>query len=230
MVTGSIADPNLSRRFIAKYQPKQYRQLYGSTEMFWVTLLPNHLAREPFDLRSNGLPLPGVEIKIINPVTGQSLGPEQSGEVTVRGSWVTPGYLDNPEANAASFTEDGFFRTGDCGRFDTSGQLYIEDRFKEMIKSEGKVVSPTELEAVLLEHEAIAEATVIGFPHDLYGEAPRAFIVLNKGCKLSADDLIEYVAGQVAEFKCLRSGVRFLEKMPRTVLGKVDKKVLRIIP
>lgn len=227
VVTGSKAHLEISRQFIERYKPKMYRLLYGSTETLWVSIVPAPLASEPFDLKSIGLPWPGTEIKIIDLKTGQRLGPEESGEIVVRGAQVSPGYLNNPKTNSTAFTEDGFFRTGDCGHFDTTGRLYIEDSYKEIIRSEGQLVSPTELESVILTHNAVADVVVLGFPHELFVEAPRAFVVLKDGQFVTEVEIVEHVAAHVVSWKRLRNGVRFMNDLPRTILGKPDKKVLR---
>lgn len=140
---------------------------------------------------------------------------------------ITKGYHNNPEANKAAFTTDGWFRTGDILRMEND-LLYIVDRKKELIKYKGLQVAPAELEGVLLAHPSVADAAVIGVPYR-DTEAPRAYVVLVPPArgKISEADVAEYVKGQVAGYKQLRGGVVLVDAVPRSPAGKILRKELR---
>src|SRR5690242_18936314 len=113
---------------------------------------------------------PGVEVKICDPRIDRSLGPNLLGELYMRRGQVTRGYLNNEKANEESFTSDGFYKTGDACLYDENGLLYILDRYKEVIKVDTQQVPPAQLESLLLSHQSVAEAAVVGIPHEVHGE------------------------------------------------------------
>lgn len=176
--------------------------------------------------KSVGWCVPDSQIKIVDPHSGQLLGPNQVGEVLIKSSQMTPGYLNMPDKNAESFDEEGFIRSGDAGYFDEQELLYIMDRYKQIIKVEGVIVLPSELEYLLLTHEDIAEAAVVGIKDKFYGEVPKAFVVLKPWRKLSEESIIKYIDDLVNYFKKLRGGVTFLRELPKTPLGKINKTLL----
>jgi acyl-CoA synthetase (AMP-forming)/AMP-acid ligase II len=141
------------------------------------------------------------------------------------------GYWKNPEATAAAFTADGWFRTGDIGHLDKDGYLYIDDRKKDMIVSGGENVASSEVERVLYEHDAVLEAAVVAMPDERWGEVPRAFIVLKPGSQangVTPEELIAHCRSRLAGFKTPKQVV-FLDALPRTPSGKVLKRELRAI-
>ncbi|WP_181772495.1 o-succinylbenzoate--CoA ligase [Amycolatopsis pittospori] len=152
------------------------------------------------------------------------LEPPGTGEVQVKGSNVTPGYWRNPVATAAAFTEDGWFRTGDLATVDEDGHYRIVDRLKDMFISGGENVYPAEVENVLYEHPAVAEAAVIGVPDHKWGEVGRAFVVLSGDA--GDDELRRFLLGRLAKYK-VPVRFEFVERLPRTASGKVRKADLR---
>lgn len=172
-----------------------------------------------------GVLLPNLEGKVVDVQTGEALGPNQDGEVCVRGPTVMKGYLNNPEATAASITPDGWFHSGDTGYYDEEGHFYIVDRLKELIKYKGFQVPPAELEALLHTHPNILDVAVVGIPDDEAGELPKAFIV-RKG-DITEKEIIDFVADKVSPHKKLRGGVEFIEQIPKTASGKILKRELR---
>ncbi len=136
------------------------------------------------------------------------------------------GYLNNPEATAATIDGDGWLHTGDIGHVDGDGHLYIVDRLKELIKYKGFQVPPAELEALLLTHPAIADAAVIGLPDDEAGEVPAGYVVLKPGHEVTTQQIIEFVAGQVTHYKQLRR-VEIVDAIPKSASGKILRRVLR---
>ena len=135
------------------------------------------------------------------------------------------GYWNLPEATAETM-RNGWLHTGDIGKMDEGGYFYILDRTKDMLISGGLNVYPREIEEVLLRHPAISEAAVVGVPSDQWGETPHAFIVTAPGQTITAEEVIAFAADNLAGFKKPRS-VEFLTELPKTPIGKIDKKVLR---
>jgi acyl-CoA synthetase (AMP-forming)/AMP-acid ligase II len=170
-----------------------------------------------------GVPAPNTEAKVINLETGEALGPNQEGEVCVRGPQVMKGYLNRPDATAATIDSEGWLHTGDIGYADEGGHFFIVDRAKELIKYKGFQVPPAELEAVLLTHECVADAAVIPCPDDEAGEIPKAFVVL-KG-ETTPEELLEFVADRVAPHKKIRL-LEFTDKIPKSPSGKILRRVL----
>jgi acyl-CoA synthetase (AMP-forming)/AMP-acid ligase II len=164
-----------------------------------------------------------VECKIIDPVTGEALGPNQQGEILIRGPMVMKGYWKNPQETAESLDEDNWYHTGDIGVGDEDGFFYVLDRVKELIKYKALQVAPAELEAVLLSHSAIADAAVIPSPDEEAGEVPKAFVVING--EVTAEAIMSYVAERVAPHKKIRR-LEFIDQIPKSAAGKILRRVL----
>jgi acyl-CoA synthetase (AMP-forming)/AMP-acid ligase II len=180
---------------------------------------------EPSKIRvgSVGLLLPNMEAKVLDVKSGAELGPNENGEITVRGPNLMQGYLNNAEATAHTIDQEGWLHTGDIGHFDNDGYIFIVDRVKELIKYKGFQVAPAELEAVLLSHPAIADAAVIGTPDEEAGELPKAFVVTR--APISADEIITYVAERVAPYKKIHR-VEMVDQIPKSASGKILHRVL----
>jgi acyl-CoA synthetase (AMP-forming)/AMP-acid ligase II len=153
--------------------------------------------------------------------TGVECEPRQLGEICVRGPQVMKGYLNSPEATAATIDGDGWLHTGDLGYADEQGCFFIVDRLKDVIKVKGLQVAPAELEAVLMAHPAIADAAVIGVPDERAGEVPKAFVVLKS--QATAAEILAHVSARVAPHKQLR-GIEFVEQIPRSPAGKILRR------
>jgi acyl-CoA synthetase (AMP-forming)/AMP-acid ligase II len=207
-----------------------FTQGYGMTETTAaVTFLSpaDHrraLEERPELLLSAGRPLPGTEIRIADE-NDEPLPSGAVGEILARGDQLMKGYWNLAEASAAAL-RGGWMHTGDAGRVDEEGYLFIEDRVKDMIVSGGENVYPREVENALFEHPAVADVAVIGVPDERWGESVKAIVVLRAGQEASADDLIEFCKGRLAGYKRPRS-VDFLAELPRNASGKVLKKELR---
>jgi len=185
------------------------------------------LPRGSAKIESVGRPAPWVEICILD----ENDKPAQSGavgEVAVRGWVVTDGYFKDPELTAESM-RGGWFHTGDLGRIDAEGDLFIVGRKKEMIKVGGEIVFEPEVESVLLRHPAVAEAAVVGVPDKLRGEIPRAWVVLKQDAAVSAEDLRYFCREHLARFK-IPQQIEFLSALPKNRSGKNDKERLRPQP
>ncbi len=198
-------------------------QGYGMTEMSPVS----HMT-VPGDYRpgSVGVTVPGTECMIVDPASGDSLGIDAEGELWVRGPQVMKGYLGRPEDSDATRDAQGWLHTGDIARVDDAGHVYIVDRLKELIKYKGFQVPPAELESVLLTHDEITDAAVIGKPDEEAGEIPVGFVVLQEGSTLSADEVKAYVAAEVATYKRL-GDVVVVDEIPKSASGKILRRVLR---
>ena len=169
---------------------------------------------------------PDMEEKVVDVETGTvELGPNEIGELLVRGPQVMKGYFNNPEATAETITVDGWLHTGDIVRMDEDGYVWVLDRKKELIKYKGFQVPPAELEGVLLEHPAVADAAVVGKPDEEAGEVPKAFVVVKSGAEASGDDIMAFVAGRVATFKHVRE-VQFVDAIPKNPSGKILRRIL----
>lgn len=196
-------------------------QGYGMTELSPVShVTPPGLGRKG----ASGLTIPNTETRIVDPVTLADLPKGQDGEIWVRGPQVMKGYLNNPEATAATITQDGWLRTGDIGHVDEDGYLYITDRLKELIKVKGFQVAPAELEALLLAHPAIADVAVIGMPDPDAGEVPVAFITGPNPPTLA--EVQAFLAPQVAHYKQIRR-LQVIDAIPKSASGKILRRVLR---
>jgi long-chain acyl-CoA synthetase len=170
-----------------------------------------------------GVPLPSTEITIRND-EGRPLGIDEIGEICIRGPQVMKGYWNNPEATAETFLGD-WLKTGDVGRMDAQGFIYIEDRKKDMIKVSGFNVYPNELENVASMHPGVSEAAAIGVPDDDTGEAIRLFVV-RKDPQLTEEGLRDFLREQLTGYKIPRDIV-FMKELPKTPVGKVLRRELR---
>ena len=200
-------------------------QAYGMTETSPLThMVP--LDRWGDLIGTVGVVAPDTECRIVDIETGlRELPPGEVGEVTVHGPQVMAGYW-NPPADTAAVLQNGWIRTGDIGRVDEDGNLSIVDRKKEMIKYRAFSIAPAELEAVLLEHPAVADCGVTAQPDEEAGEVPRAYVVLRAGQHASPQELQAYVAERVAGYKQIRH-VEMVDAIPRTPSGKILRRVLK---
>ena len=200
-------------------------QAYGMTE---TSPLANTDFVDP-DLRqygSVGPAIPDTEEKVVDLETGTNeLARGEIGELMIRGPQVMKGYFENPEATKETLTDDGWIRTGDIVQMNEEGYIWILDRKKELIKYKGFQVPPAELEGLLLEHPAVADAAVIGIPDVESGEVPKAFVVKKPGEEPSTAEIMDFVAGKVATFKRIKV-VEFIDAIPKNPSGKILRRVL----
>ena len=199
-------------------------QIYGMTEAGMVT----GLDPEVKSTKTVGRPMRGVKLQFVDRDTGKALGANQVGEILIDGPENTIGYFKRPEADAENFTANGWIRSGDAAYFDEEGLVYIVDRYKEIIKYDTCQVAPSELESILLTHESVAEAAVIGIPDEIHGEIPRAFVVpKDKTAAKNEQLLLSFVNDQVGSVKHIRGGIAFVESLPKIGLGKIDRVTLK---
>ncbi len=200
-------------------------QGYGMTELSPVShAMPDN--RPDLDLNSSGFALPNITCKLVDPETGEEVGPGGRGELWVKGPNVMVGYLNNPEATAITLDDEGYLHTGDVAEVTAEGVFSIVDRVKELIKYKGYQVPPAELEALLLTNPNIADAAVIGVKDAEGEEVPKAFVVLQPGTELTGEDVMTFVAERIAPHKKVRV-VEFIDVIPKSASGKILRKDLR---
>ncbi|MFO0957238.1 MAG: AMP-binding protein [Isosphaeraceae bacterium] len=229
IMAGSPCPLPLMRQVIDHLGAREITIGYGLTEA--SPIITQTSVDDPIEVRVStvGSPLPGVQVKRIDPATGDDLpddNMERPGELCCKGHGVMAGYYNNPEATARTFTGDGWLRTGDLAIRRPDGNFRIVGRSKELIIRGGENIYPPEVEEYLVHHPSIAEAAVVGLPDPLFGEAVSAWIVPRPGARLTADDVREHCRGQIAHYK-IPKYIEIVDALPRTVTGKVRKHVLR---
>ncbi|MBS4102979.1 long-chain-fatty-acid--CoA ligase [Tsukamurella paurometabola] len=198
---------------------------YGLSETSPITSFSRIGAR--VRVGSIGYPIPGVEMKLIDPESGRDIDdrPDAVGEIAIKGHNVMKGYYQRPEATRAAIT-DGWFRTGDLATRDEDGWYYIVDRVKDMIIRGGYNVYPREIEELLMTHPAVSLTAVIGVPHTTHGEEIKAYVIADKNSNpVSADELIDWCKQRLAAYKYPRE-IEFVDQLPMTATGKILKREL----
>ncbi|MGC6487744.1 MAG: AMP-binding enzyme, partial [Planctomycetota bacterium] len=212
-----------------------YVQTYGMTETspyLTLSILPPALAALPRSQQlawkcKTGRPFHGVELQVVAedgapvPADGATVG-----EIRVRGETVTPGYWQDEEATAAAFDEQGFLRTGDLANVDAHGFVDIVDRKKDVIKTGGESVFSVEVEHTIYDHPAVLECAVFGKPDETWGERVVAAVVRRPAAHVTGDELIAFCRSRLAGYKSPKEVV-FLDALPRTGSGKIQKRALR---
>jgi fatty-acyl-CoA synthase len=210
-------------------------QVYGLTETSpFITIceeLPEHALLDPA-ARAALKARQGVELITSGELTvvdiNESEVPHDGatiGEIVVRGNAVMKGYFDDPEATERAF-RGGWFHTGDAAVIHPDGYVEIRDRIKDVIISGGENISSVEVEGVLLRHPAVQEVAIVGMPHEKWGEAPHAFVVLRPGATATEDEMKQFARANLAHFKAPQ-WVTFVDELPKTATGKIQKYVLR---
>jgi long-chain acyl-CoA synthetase len=221
---GAPAPPDLVRRIKAHFPGGSASNGYGLTETSSLSTM-NVGADYEAKPDSVGPPVPVVSIRVVDP-DGKEVPLGATGELWIQGPNVVKGYWGKPEATAATFS-DGWLHTGDIARLDDEGFVYIVDRAKDMLIRGGENVYCVEIEGVLHEHAAVADAAVIGIPHSVLGEEVGAVVYLRPGKSASAAEIQEHVAARLAGFK-VPVQVWFADRpLPRNPAGKILKRQLR---
>ncbi|XP_049870669.1 luciferin 4-monooxygenase-like [Pectinophora gossypiella] len=202
---------------------KEVLQCYGMTEVGELT--SEARAAKGSRAGSVGGVAPGVTLKVVDVKTGETLGPNQHGEIYIKSFGFMKGYIGVDPSTY--IVDEGFFRTGDLGYYDEDGYVYIMGRLKEIIIYDGYNVSPLELETILQLHPEVREAGVVGTPVPDYGELPTAFVVRQPGSTITEQQLHEFVNVEVAPHMQLRGGIKFIDKLPRSAIGKLSRRHLR---
>jgi len=215
------------RSALQAWPETEFIQVYGLTEVSGAIsrLGPDdHRRASEARLMSAGTVVPGSEVKVVDPDTGVEVPVGEQGELWFRSPQLMKGYLNRPDATAESITPEGWFRTGDIGRVDDGGYIFVEDRLKDMIISGGENIYSIEVERVLAEHPAVTEVAVIGVPDEKWGESVKAVVTLDGD--VSERDLIAFAREHLAAYKCPKS-VDIVDELPRNPTGKILKKDLR---
>ncbi|XP_061346920.1 probable CoA ligase CCL5 [Gastrolobium bilobum] len=210
--------------FVEKYPNVVILQGYGLTESTGVGASTDSL-EESRRYGTAGLLSPATEAKIVDPDTGEPLPVNRTGELWLRGPTIMKGYFSNEEATTSTLDSEGWLRTGDVCYIDDDGFIFVVDRLKELIKYKGYQVPPAELEALLLTHPAILDAAVIPYPDKEAGQFPMAYVVRKAGSSISENQVMDFVAGQVAPYKRIRK-VAFISSIPKNPSGKILRKDL----
>jgi acyl-CoA synthetase (AMP-forming)/AMP-acid ligase II len=201
-------------------------QFYGTTETFIITLLrpEQHRLDNPDLLKSCGQPMPGVELRIVDP-TGRDLPAGEAGEVLVRSPWMFSGYWNKPDATATAII-DGWYHTGDGGIRDQDGNLFLVDRLKDMIVSGGENIYSAEVERALAAHPSVQSVAVVGAPDEKWGERVVAFVVPYPDRSVEVSDLVSHCRELIAGYKVPKE-IHLMDALPQTASGKVQKAALR---
>jgi fatty-acyl-CoA synthase len=199
---------------------------YGQTEA--SPIITQTRTDDPLEMRVEtvGRPIPKIEVKIIDPVSGETLGDNQQGELCTRGHVVMLGYYKNPEATRAAIDADGWLHTGDIALRLPTGYYKITGRIKDMVIRGGENIYPREIEEFLFTHSAVEQAAVVGVPDPKYGEEICAWIKLKTGCAATEQEIRDFCRGRLAFYKVPRY-VRFVNNFPQTVTGKIQKYKIR---
>ncbi|MBX7435376.1 long-chain-fatty-acid--CoA ligase [Mycobacterium sp. Y57] len=221
----------LLREALKAWPNTDFVQAYGLTELCGVIshLLPEaHRATDhPERLTSAGTLVPNAEVRVVDPDTLEDVPAGEQGELWFRSPQLMKGYHNRPDATAEAITPDGWFRTGDIGRVDDGGFIFVEDRLKDMIISGGENIYSIEVERVLAEHEAVVEVAVIGVPDEKWGEVVKAVVVVESAVgDVTEADLIAFARERLAAYKCPKT-VDITDELPRNPTGKIMKKDLR---
>jgi fatty-acyl-CoA synthase len=228
MRTGlTIGLPEDVQMTIEAVNARELCNVYGATETYGNCAVTD--AHDPLEVRltTQGRPLPGMQVRVVDPATGRPLPAGEVGEFRVRGH-LTPGYYRDPEQTRAAFDADGSFVTGDLGLVGEDGRLRFRGRLKELIKTGGANVAPLEVEAILLTHPAVKQAYVVGVTDRERGEVGVAAVELNQGAVATAEALTAFCRERLASYKVpARIVFRTAEEFPRTATGKVQKPRLR---
>ncbi|UDM48761.1 class I adenylate-forming enzyme family protein [Cupriavidus sp. MP-37] len=224
--TSAPFSPALKAEVLRRW-PGALTELYGMTEGGGGCLL--FADQFPHKLHTVGRPATGADVRIIDEA-GRELPPGSTGEVVGRSAAMMNGYHNQPEKTAETEWHDAqgqrFIRTGDIGRFDEDGFLVLLDRKKDMIISGGFNIYPSDLEAVVREHPAVSEVSVVGVPSERWGETPVAFVVLHAGAGASADEVLAWANERLGKTQRL-AAIHEVESLPRSAIGKVLKRELR---
>lgn len=218
----------LLRAALKAWPDTDFIQAYGLTELCGVIshLMPEaHRAEDhPERLTSAGTLVPNAEVRVVQPDTLEDVPTGEQGELWFRSPQLMKGYHNKPEATAECITEDGWFRTGDIGRVDEGGYIFVEDRLKDMIISGGENIYSIEVERVLAEHDAVVEVAVFGVPDEKWGEVVKAVAVVEG--EVGEAELIAFARERLAAYKCPKT-VDITDELPRNPTGKILKKELR---
>ena len=226
VMAGSPCPIEVMRQVIEQMGARDVTIAYGQTEASPVVTQTR--TDDPVKLRVEtvGRPLPGVEVKLVDPASGRELGDDEQGELCARGHGVMLGYYKNPEATAAAIDADGWLHTGDLALRRPNGYYSITGRIKDLVIRGGENIYPREIEEFLFTHPAIEQVSVVGVPDAKFVEELCAWVKLKAGARLSEDELRQFCRDNLAHYKTPRY-IRFVSEFPQTVTGKIQKFKIR---
>ncbi|XP_041981331.1 4-coumarate--CoA ligase 1-like [Aricia agestis] len=224
VISGAAALPAAdAETIVSKNNKIQIRQGYGMTETSGaISVL---LRGQPNNHASVGSVFGSCRIRVVDPNTGENVGVGKEGELWLSGPNIMQGYYRNQQATD-EVMDNGWFKSGDIGKYDENGLVYLTDRIKELIKVKGFQVAPAELEAILLTHPAVADCAIMGIPDAMSGEVPKAFVVTKPGKSLADEEVMQYVNTKVISYKNIKK-VQFIDTIPKSPAGKILKKELK---
>jgi fatty-acyl-CoA synthase len=226
IMAGSPCPIEVMKRVVDKMGAREVTIAYGQTEASPV--ITQTRVDDPLDLRVRtvGRPIPGIEVKVIDPATGETLDDNQQGELCTRGHVVMLGYYKMPDETAAAIDPQGWLHTGDLAVREPNGYYRITGRIKDMVIRGGENVYPREIEEFLYSHPQVEDVQVVGVPDAKYGEELAAYVKLRAGGSATEDEVRAFCKGKLAHYKVPRY-VRFVESYPQTVTGKIQKYKIR---
>lgn len=226
IMAGSPCPIQVMRQVVQRMGAREITIAYGLTEASPVITQTRTTDSLEHRVSTVGRPLPGLKVRIVDPESGETVGPGRQGELQVRGHCVMKGYYRQPEETADVFTPDGWLRSGDLATRTADGFYKITGRIKDMVIRGGENLYPREIEEFLHTHPKIAEAQVVGLPDEKYGEELSAWVRIRHGQRLTEEEVRDFCRGNISHQKVPRY-VLFLDDYPRTVTGKVQKFKLR---
>jgi fatty-acyl-CoA synthase len=226
LISGGAPVPAEMVRSFEKALGVDFTIVFGQTETSGVITMTTADDTAEDKALTCGRPLPGIEIKIVDPESGETLPRGERGELLTRGYHTMLGYLNLPEASAATLEPNGWLHTGDLASMDPRGYIAVNGRIKDMIIRGGENLYPREIEDVLYQHPALAGAVVIGVPDDYYGESVAAFVKLKEGATVTDQELVDFLRPKLSGYK-IPAHWYFVDEYPQTLSGKIQKFVLR---
>jgi fatty-acyl-CoA synthase len=226
VMAGALCPEALMRRAIDEMNLREITIIYGLTEASPGITQTRRDDTIEHRTQTVGVVLPEMEVRIVDPATRQALGPNQPGELIVRGYNVMKGYYNNPEATRAAIDSEGWLRTGDQAAMDEEGYARITGRIKDIIIRGGENISPKEIEDLLRHHPAVSDVYVYAVKSEFFGEEVGASVRLKPGEAATQEDLREFCQGKIARFKTPKY-IRFVNEFPMTASGKIQKFKLR---
>ena len=222
VIAGSVCPPEVAADLERRLPHGRAGQLFGMTETVLIMQTP---LDAPASVRhtSTGRKTIGIDVRITDPETGATLPTDTEGELQLRGYTILPGYLNNPQANALSFTDDGFFRTGDLATVDADDNVVITGRVKDVINRGGIKINPTDIENILQAHPAIVLAALVPMPDDVLGERICLFVTLAPGASLSFEEVTDYLNDNGIAKMRWPERLEIIDEMPMTPTRKIQK-------